>query len=378
MTVKTYLLSFPERLIRSALGLGAGVVREVGEVALPDGIRQSQLYQNLVDATLRYLIEQVGGVEGVYAADSSLPDNFLARRTAGNAVEVLGIVAFRASPVWVLAALADLCGLGRHLIPEISDALKAQGLLEKDAQFATVDQMLDGLERTSARLATTINTPPLDVAGLRKEWEAIREEARGLPSASLPSGDTISNMWAQLKAESARQDRSVFETSSVMAVSAARAVPGGPCRQRHVARAQRAAARGARRSHAVGDKPKGRGRALIKIEDRDSNLKKVRFGELYGLKSETSRVSGKGHIGNHLPHDIVDRIEADFDFRPTSWQPCAAVSRSCSRRGSANAVSPPWSVPHARWSCSSTTTGRSVSVRSRHDWTNRCSISTKR
>ena len=62
MTVKTYLLSVPERLVRSVLGLGAGVAREVGEVALPDGIRRSQLYQNLVDATLRYLIEQVGGV----------------------------------------------------------------------------------------------------------------------------------------------------------------------------------------------------------------------------------------------------------------------------------------------------------------------------
>jgi hypothetical protein len=227
VTVKTYLLSFPERLVRSALGLGAGVVREVGEVALPDGIRHSQLYQNLVDATLRYLIEQVGGVEGVYGAEGTLPDNFLARRTAGNAVEVLGIVAFRASPVWILAALADLCGMGRHLIPEISAALKAQGLLEQDAQFATVDQMLDGLERTSSRLTATINTPPLDVAGLRKEWEALREEARGLPSASLPSRNTISNMWAQLKAESARQDRSIFETSSLMAVSAARAVPGG-------------------------------------------------------------------------------------------------------------------------------------------------------
>jgi hypothetical protein len=34
-------------------------------------------------------------------------------------------------------------------------------------------------------------------------------------------------MWAQLKAEAARQDRSVFETSSAMAVSAARAFPGG-------------------------------------------------------------------------------------------------------------------------------------------------------
>src|SRR5207344_809221 len=117
----------------------------------------------------QYLIEQVGGVEDIYRTDAALPDNFLARRTAGNAVEVLGIVAFRASPVWILAALADLCGMGRYLIPEVADALKAQGLLDGDAEFATVDQMLDGLERTSARLAASVNTPPLDVAGLRRE-----------------------------------------------------------------------------------------------------------------------------------------------------------------------------------------------------------------
>lgn len=227
MTVKAYLFSLPERLIRSALGLGAGAAREVGEVVLPEGIRRSQLYQTVVDATLRYLIEQVGGVEGVYSAERTPPDSFLARRAAGNVVEVLGIVAFRASPVWVLAALADVCGMGRHLIPEIADALKAQGLLEKDGQFTSVDQMLDGLERTSSRLAATINTPPLDVTGLRREWEAIREEARGLQPTSLPSWDTITNVWAQLKSESARQDRSVFETSSMIAVSAARALPDG-------------------------------------------------------------------------------------------------------------------------------------------------------
>ena len=227
MTVKTYLLSLPERLIRSTVGLGAGVAREVSEVALPDGVRRTQLYRNLVDATLQFLIEQVGGVEGVYGTDAALPDNFLARRTAGNAVEVLGIVAFRASPVWILAALADVCGIGRQLIPEVTEALKAQGLLEGDAQFTTVDQMLDGLERTSTRLAASVNTPPLDVKGLREEWKALREEVGHLPLASLPSLESISAVWADLKAESARQERSIFETSSLMAVSAARALPDG-------------------------------------------------------------------------------------------------------------------------------------------------------
>jgi hypothetical protein len=227
MTVKGYLLSLPERVIRAAVGLGAGTAREVGEVALPEAIRTSQLYQNLVDTTLRFLIENVGGAEGVYTAANALPDDFLVRRTAGNAVEVLGIVAFRASPVWVLAALADLCGMGRQLIPEMADALKAQGLLDDETEFSSVDQLLDGLQQTSSRLAATVNTPPLDVAGLRREWEALRDDARRLQSASLPSRETIANMWAQLKAESARQDRSVFETSSMMAVSAARALPDG-------------------------------------------------------------------------------------------------------------------------------------------------------
>jgi len=224
VTVKRYLLSVPERVVRAVLGVGAGVAREVGEVALPNAVRRSRLYQNLVDATLRFLIEQVGGAEGVYPDEQALPENFLARRTAGNVVEMLGVVAFRASPVWVLAALADLCGMGRQVIPEIADALKAQGLLDKGAEFTTVDQMLDGLERTSARAAATINTPPLDVAGLRQEWDAIRREAGTLP---MPSRQTITTMWSDLKSESARQERSIFETSSMMAISAARSIPDG-------------------------------------------------------------------------------------------------------------------------------------------------------
>jgi hypothetical protein len=220
--VKSYLVTLPERVVRSIVGLSAGLAREVGEVAFPAAVRQTQLYQNLVDTTLRFLIEQVGEVEGVYRRGDELPDDFLIRRTAGNAIEVLGIVAFRASPVWVLAAMADVCGMGRHLIPEVADALKAEGLLEKDAQFTSVDQMLDGLERTSSRLAATVNTPPLDVAGLRKEWDAIREEAKHVQPGRLPSRETIATMWTDLRKESARQNRSVFETSTMLALATVR------------------------------------------------------------------------------------------------------------------------------------------------------------
>ncbi|HEX5208016.1 MAG TPA: hypothetical protein VFW10_09530 [Steroidobacteraceae bacterium] len=226
MSSRDYLLSLPERVIRSALGFSAGLLREVGEVALPRGMRRSHLYRSLVDVTLRYVIEQVGGAKGVYPAAEPQADDFLARRGAGHVVELLGIAAFRLSPVWVLAALADLSGLGRRLIPEIAAALEAEGLLEKGSRFESVDQLLDGLEKTSARLAETFNTPPLDVASLRKEWTALRSEAGRIRPAALPSPQAVSGRWEEIKQESARQGRSIFETSSVLAVSTVRALPG--------------------------------------------------------------------------------------------------------------------------------------------------------
>jgi hypothetical protein len=81
------------------------------------------------------------------------------------------------------------------------------------------------LEKTSSRLAETFNTPPLDVAGLRKEWAEIRSQARGLKPAELPSPKAVGDQWEELKQESTRQGRSVFETSSVMAVAAVRTLP---------------------------------------------------------------------------------------------------------------------------------------------------------
>jgi hypothetical protein len=44
MPSRAYLLSLPERVIRSALGLSAGLLREIGELVLPRTVRRGQLY----------------------------------------------------------------------------------------------------------------------------------------------------------------------------------------------------------------------------------------------------------------------------------------------------------------------------------------------
>jgi len=221
----TFLVSVPERALRSTTALAAGLLREIGTVTIPKTVRTSRLYTNLVEATLQFLIEQVGQVEGVYPDQDKLSQDFLMRRTAGNGIELVGILAFRASPVWVLAALADASGAGRVLIREIAGSLKQEGLLDPDREFTSVDHILDGLEASAGRLAATINTPPLDVQTLRQEWKALQGDLARIPPKDLPSIDTLQQIWSRMKSEAQAQDRSLFELSSVMAMSAIAALP---------------------------------------------------------------------------------------------------------------------------------------------------------
>ena len=220
-----YFCSLPERLLRSLAALAGGTVYEVGVVVLPPRVRRSRLYQSLVGSTVRFFIEQLGQVEGAYPKADALPDDFVMRIAAGNVIGIAGLAAFRFSPIWVLAALADLAGAGRDLINEIAAAMEKGGLLEPGRRFESVDQLLDGLERTSGRLAETVNTPPLDIASLRAEWAKLRDAATHLPRVSLPARERLWKQWHEIESEAAAQGRSVLELSSVMALATLRKLP---------------------------------------------------------------------------------------------------------------------------------------------------------
>ena len=223
--IPKYLLSLPERVLRSASGLAGGLLHEIGEATLPDGVRRSKLYTNLVDLTLRFMIESLGQVEGVFPNEEKLNEDFVLRRTAGGGLEMIGLLVFQASPVWVLAALSDVTGAGRYLLGDITNALKVEGLIAPDTEARSVDQLLDALESSSGWAADTINSPPLDIAGLRTEWSAIKREFGQLSPSKLPSEEALTSTWQRMRAEAEAQNRSMFEMSTVMALSAVGSLP---------------------------------------------------------------------------------------------------------------------------------------------------------
>ena len=223
--IDRYLLSLPERVVRSAAAIAAGVVREVGEIVLPRRLRRTVLYRNMVDSTLRFLIEKVGEVEGTYKEEGRLADNFLIERTVGDGIDLAGLVAFHASPVWIMAALADLSGAGRDLFNDITSSLKQQGLLDPDTEFENVEQVLDGLERTAGQLTKSLRRPPLNIEALRQQWASLKQAAASISPIHMPTPELVRSQWTELQDAARNQQQSVFHLSSVLALSAVRALP---------------------------------------------------------------------------------------------------------------------------------------------------------
>jgi len=220
----SFVLSLPERLVRSMSALTGGLLREAGVILLPVRLRRAALYRVMVEVTLRFLIEELGRVKGVYPKSADIED-FLVKRTASHGIELLGLLTLHVSPIWVLAALADATGAGHALIEQIAESLKQEGLLERDSHFETLDQLLNGLEKTSAQLADTLNMPPVTLKGLRKEWEKLREALPDVPAANLPSLTTLETLWTKLVAASAAEHQSVFALCSTLAVGTLAELP---------------------------------------------------------------------------------------------------------------------------------------------------------
>ena len=120
-----YALSLPERAVRSLSALTGGLLREASLLALPAKIREAALYRATAGVGLRFLIEQVGDVSGIYPPKDAVARGFVYRYAAGTSVELLSIATVHLSPVWVLAALGDATRAGKTIFTEIADALKA-------------------------------------------------------------------------------------------------------------------------------------------------------------------------------------------------------------------------------------------------------------
>lgn len=207
----SYLLSLPERLLRALAALLGGGLHESFELALPRVVRRSRLYEATARNLLRVTIELVGGVEPTTgAADEYEPDpgRLAVRKGAGNALELGSIAAFGFSPLWILAAAADVTRGSRTYLNTLVSELVNEGVLREGTEFTSVDELLASLEGVSGSSARLIDIPPLEVTALRRSLEDMRADA-----ASLPSPDELARVYQAIRAAAAREGMSMTDVS---------------------------------------------------------------------------------------------------------------------------------------------------------------------
>jgi hypothetical protein len=213
-----YLASLPERTARAGAALTGGLVYETGEVLLPLAIRRSRLYQAVVGRLLRIMIELVGGVEGVYPTEEMPVRELLVRKTAGNVVELSSFLAVGWSPVWLLAGASDLVGGTKVYLQTLITELQDASVLAPDTDVASFEELLTTLEDTSGVLADTVDVPPLNIPSMRTSWQELQRQV-----ADLPDADGLEKIFSDLRLAARREDRSIMEISSVVALGAVHA-----------------------------------------------------------------------------------------------------------------------------------------------------------
>jgi hypothetical protein len=203
------LVALPERYVRTAAAILGGAVHETAQVVLPRFVRQSRVYEATAKNVLRITIELVGGVGQEAQPDQPSAGKLAVRKGAGNVVEFGSIAAFGFSPLWLLAAASDLARGSRVYLAALVGELKDNGVLERDAEIASVDQLLGVLERGAGKSAALIDVPPMELKELRTSIAELAAERK-----ELPGPDQLQALYEGLIRKARAENRSLLSVSS--------------------------------------------------------------------------------------------------------------------------------------------------------------------
>ena len=221
--VSLYTLSIPERYLRGLTALTGGMLKETTDIVVPDFVQDTTSYNIFVGNLLRFAVENVGGVEGLYD-EEQLEGEYATRKVIGNAIEGVGIATVHASPLWIFAFFADTVKGGQAYLDRLNDELVDKGYLESEKTSKSLKGLLEGLERTTTSFAQNIDTPPLSKEEIVGNINEIRESFSELWSSTGKAAGDITEDVGDIMQEfidtANEEGQSLLELGGVMALQA--------------------------------------------------------------------------------------------------------------------------------------------------------------
>lgn len=198
-----YGLSLPERAARSAAGVVGGTLRDSAQALLPEALRNAKTYQVFVGQMLDFLAEDVGRVG---APPTIGDDGYLARKAAGNFIDVASIATLHLSPMLLLAVIGDVAYGSKAYLRELADELQRQGVVRDAAKIDDIDDLLGELAAASHETADLFDQPPLSIEGLKDTVTKARASFAGVDASKVISKDELAALWKRI-GDISRRDR---------------------------------------------------------------------------------------------------------------------------------------------------------------------------
>ena len=231
-----YGISLPERLVRSAVGVTAGTAREIAEFVVPQAFQDSKSYEVMVRNSLGFLINSVatvsesgppqnlstsvpgGDADTAMDAATANPSRFIARKAAGNFIDIAGLATLHVSPLWVLAIVSDAAYGTKTYLNELAQELQAQGLIDDSSSIHKVEDLFSAVKLASGSAASAFDQPPLSLEELRTSVEQTRKAVNEIDPRSLIPESEISRYWAEMRSIAAQEQISLLGVSAAIAM----------------------------------------------------------------------------------------------------------------------------------------------------------------
>ena len=229
-----YGISLPERLVRSAVGVTAGTAKEIAEFVVPQAFQDSKSYEVMVRNSLGFLLNNVATVSesgplqnssntapGVTAnpvvdAAAANPSRFIARKAAGNFIDIAGLATLHVSPLWVLAIVSDAAYGTKTYLNELAQELQAQGLIDDSSSIHKVEDLFSAVKQASGSAASAFDQPPLSLDELRTSVEQTRKAVNEIDPRHLIPESEINRYWSEMKTIATQEQISLLGVSAAI------------------------------------------------------------------------------------------------------------------------------------------------------------------
>jgi len=218
-----FTLSLPERITRGAVGTAAGSLVGGVRLLLPDAFKKTKSYEVVVNKLLRFLVTDVGLVEGVFEGDmpGTQGDQYMKRKVLGNLVEGISLLTLHVSPVWVLAVLSDVAGQSRGFLQEVEQQLKEDGVIEKSRTLANLEDLARALAEFSGSMTNFMDTPPLSAAEFKNSMNHIKQVAQDVQVGNVIPTAEVKGLWDDLVSAARKEGIPVLTFATAMTTSLA-------------------------------------------------------------------------------------------------------------------------------------------------------------